>query len=146
MRRLLVLLALVGCSSRPEHHDTTIGNSSAPPIDAAVPRDVGPLAAGCPATFATASGSCSFRDACAYPEGDCYCASPPNCGGANMPPGPQVWQCTPIVRADGCPGVEPGDGTACAREGLACDYTCSCLETATCTKGAWVAASGPCKP
>jgi len=154
MRWLLVAITVVGCSSRPEHRDTTAGNASPAPIDAAaapadaVTRAVGPLAAGCPATFAAAAatGGCSAREACAYPEGDCYCSSPPSCGGAYMPPRPPVWQCTPLVRADGCPGVEPADGAPCTRDGQSCDYTCSCLETATCSKGVWATASGPCKP
>src|SRR5689334_21851244 len=135
LRLAIAALVVIGCSSRP--HDTTIGNAG-PPVDAAVPRGADPLPAGCPATFTAASGSCSTGDECAYPEGDCSCSSPPSCVGVNMPPGPPVWQCTPIVRSDGCPGTEPGDGTPCTKEGKSCDYTFSCVAAATCTKGVWV--------
>ncbi len=105
---------------------------------------------GCPASFAAATGSCTRGASCAYREGTCSCTRAAWCGGAapsgeflNQPP---VWQCIPMVKADGCPGSMPAAGGRCKREGQRCDYTCSCVAAAVCTDGAWKLERGPCKP
>ena len=100
----------------------------------------------CPATFAKATGRCSASTTCTYPEGECWCGPGSWCAGVAPPPRPNVWTCTPKVRPDGCPGASPRQGGACAKEGQRCDYTCACVEIATCTKGQWVTHDGPCKP
>lgn len=102
----------------------------------------------CPPAFG-ASGSCRFQASavtCTYPEGTCVCAQPCR-GGARPPPYPRgplpnpfVWRCTktpPAVRADGCPGVLPDEGTPCtgARD---CSYMQGCTAVGvTCHEGHW---------
>lgn len=122
------------------------------PRDAAIPSTLALDAAApaaCPGTFAQATGrACGGApDACTYPQGTCQCGAVAWCGGAAPPPGygrELTWQCTPRVRGDGCPGELPSG--ACARDGQVCDYTCSCVLTATCAGGTWQTRSGPCKP
>jgi hypothetical protein len=135
------VLVFAACSSHPARPADRVGNAS-------VLADArSPLAASCPATFAEARGLCSSTDPCTYPEGTCSCSVPPWCGGAAPPDDrPETWQCTPLVRADGCPGQHPPDGTACTDDGQRCDYTCSCLAIATCHNGTWSTENGPCKP
>ena len=63
-------------------------------------------------------------------------------------PPPPEWRCVAAVAADGsqgCPPIKPSNGSACVREGLACDYTCSCAQSAECRGGIWVTTDGPCK-
>ncbi|MDB4961562.1 MAG: hypothetical protein JWP01_1561 [Myxococcales bacterium] len=104
------------------------------------------VATSCPATYASASGFCKEPLACSYPEGACSCGYPAHCGGMapDEPKFPPSFQCTPKVRADGCPGTQPTG--ACKVEGKRCDYTCQCTAYSTCTKGRWVATEGSCKP
>lgn len=106
-----------------------------------------PRANACPATYSDASGSCSYNELCIYAEGSCVCSVPRSCGGMAPPRDrPRTWQCVPKVGADGCPGRQPAEGSACKPEGKLCDYTCSCVSTTTCKKGRWVVSRGPCKP
>ena len=158
VRRLLLIAALAGCwtgSSPPPPP------SNPPPRPIEAPRGDGPGSArregsgsgdlghaGCPATFAAAPGPCVGTAQCSYPEGTCTCSTPPWCGGAAPPReyAKRSWQCTPKVRADGCPGAQPPDGSPCTISGKTCDYTCSCMLTATCTAGTWQSKHGPCKP
>ena len=61
------------------------------------------------------------------------------------PPSPPLaWQCTPAVRADGCPGTEP-DGT-CTNEGQRCRYGQCCVTEMTCKDGRWGITMQACPP
>ena len=144
---VLVLLLAAACGgAHPTASSATTTTTTTPSSDAAT----APLAPGCPASFAAATGACSARmTTCSYPEGACSCSAPPWCGGAAPPPdyGEHTsWQCTPKVRPGGCPGTQPTEGSPCDHAGQACDYTCSCSETATCQHGRWHVEHGPCKP
>lgn len=79
---------------------------------------------------------------CTYPEGTCQCQQgPPRCqGGAAVrppPPGwtppPFRWECTPVTRADGCPGVAPRPGEPCM-VAHGCGY---CIARYSCDQGKW---------
>ena len=135
MRRALVVLLIAACSS------------SSPKT---TPAKAAPRGPSCPATFAAAKGACTEPIDCSYPEGTCRCAKAAWCNG--MPPGPDwaargpTWECRPAVGPDGCPGVEPAQGTACSAEGKRCDFTCACMEAAVCTHGVWTIEHGACKP
>ena len=61
------------------------------------------------------------------------------------PPSPPLaWQCTPAVRADGCPGTAP-DGT-CTNEGQRCRYGQCCVTEMTCKDGRWGITMQACPP
>ena len=153
MRVVLTALALAACSAAPR----TSGGGGAGLPDAgatAMAADaaavaLAPNASDCPAAYPGGGGACTGRSMCNYVEGSCYCGQPPWCGGAAPPQDYDrqggTWQCTPTVRADGCPGQRPLQG-ACAPEGKVCDYTCSCVAKSTCRGGVWVNSDGPCMP
>jgi len=171
MRGLACLIVLTGCwtsssTSSPAPPQPMRPAQPAQPADAAAVATVvdappavdagqpiqGGLYPACPASFALAqgAGACNFTyGPCRYPEGVCACSAPPWCGGAAPPRDygqHRSWQCTPDVRPDGCPGYAPNAGMPCTTPGKQCDYTCSCVVTATCTKGTWTMQRGPCKP
>jgi len=82
--------------------------------------------AGCPASFAKASGACDERAGagarvCAYPEGKCRCMRSTPCSGVPMPPGEPRWRCQ-AARTDGCPNDAPAQGSRCATAGKTCSY------------------------
>jgi hypothetical protein len=145
--RALIAIALVACGSS----RTTSSTAAAPN---------GPAhASACPATFALARGTCTSGPGCTYPEGTCACApvAEIECsGGAAVrsdpdavpppPPSPPAlaWQCTPAVRADGCPGTEP-EGT-CTTEGKQCRYGACCVSEHTCKQGQWTITMMACPP
>lgn len=68
---------------------------------------------------------------CSYSQGICTCSS----GGPARPGGPG-WSCsTPEA---GCPSPRPLLGSACAQEGMSCDYgACYGGVALECTRGAW---------
>jgi hypothetical protein len=79
---------------------------------------------------------------CTYPQGTCQCQQGPSTcvGGAAVrppPPGwqppPFRWECSPAVRPDGCPGVEPRAGEPCAIAHR-CGY---CITSYSCDHGTW---------
>ncbi|MBI2390115.1 MAG: hypothetical protein HYV09_11055 [Deltaproteobacteria bacterium] len=176
MRLLVIVAALVACSPPPRAETAATPVSDAAPgattsvvvvTDAsatgadAAPADTGaaPLADTgavakkpvCPPSFAAAQTAICVlaipAAECAYPEGECGCVAPPQCGGAYRPtpPGsPGQWRCDPklpgTLRADGCPFVPPSHGASCATQGKTCSWgQCFWSQTfATCKAGAWV--------
>lgn len=144
----VALVALVACG----------GGKPAPREIGNVAPDAAPLGAapaGCPATFAAATGACdpaTATAACAYDEGSCYCGVEPYCGGAAPDPEwersrPTTWQCArtpPAVRGDGCPGTPP-EG-ACSDEGQQCGYGDCCVATYACQGGLWRQTDHSCPP
>lgn len=151
MRTAIVIVGvLLGCgSSRPA--PVVVENRAPAP-------DAGPLAEGCPATFAEAAalGACSWeehRNQCNYAEGSCYCGVAPVCSGAAINPEeearqPTSWQCAakpPAIRADGCPG-EQNTGAACRDEGKSCTYGDCCVTTLQCRGGTWTYVDSQCPP
>ena len=91
----------------------------------------------CPASAPQGGTSCAVNCAavkrtdgpCAYPRGVfCSCAFDSS-----------QWKCTAPV-ADGCPDTMPDLGTACAHEGLDCNYG-ECVGPGwheRCSEGSWV--------
>ena len=107
----------------------------------------------CPTDWATAQGKhddlCADGLTCNYAEGSCTC--PPYCGGP--PPGPDwtpSWTCTPTPppRTDGCPDVEPADGSACTgvAEHKVCSYGSCCFDQLECITGKWKKSGPICPP
>jgi hypothetical protein len=79
---------------------------------------------------------------CTYLEGTCECLQEPRTcrGGAAVLPSPPVtqpalshWQCSPMIRADGCPGAEPRTGDSCTVT-HSCGY---CITLYSCEGGRW---------
>lgn len=104
--------------------------------------------AACPAQFDRGDRRCKVGDApCSYPEGECVCSGPPQCGGAAMraPVTGEsgVRYCTPKsesqLRADGCTYGKPTSGAPCAKPGMTCVYgPCAwSAATASCVNGHW---------
>ena len=127
------------------------GLDAGTPDDAATADD-----AGCPATYAAATGSCtrfaampSANDpACNYPEGTCRCVDRVTCGPVVVPiegdaaAAPQ-WRCS-APRTDGCPEQNPA-GQTCADAQKTCSYPNGCCtDIAACTNGRWVSRPGAC--
>ena len=107
----------------------------------------------CPFDWTAAQGAhddlCASHVSCEYPEGSCTC--PAYCGG--VPPGPDwtpTWTCTPKPppRTDGCPDVEPTDGSACTGipDHKVCDYGSCCFDQLECAAGAWKKSGPICPP
>jgi hypothetical protein len=121
-----------------------------PPKPAEPPPTTVAATASCPASFAEAQGACPpSATSCRYPEGTCNCMPAPWCSGVAPPPHYRQqtsWVCPDKLRPDGCPISRPTESSGCTREGQRCDYTCSCVDVATCTKGAWAIETGDCKP
>jgi hypothetical protein len=96
----------------------------------------------CPATREAAAGTmCPKQDAtCNYAGLGCICT---NCtdGPAAQCMGPTKWQCEAPNLTPGCPPARPNLGSACAVQGLVCDYGCAVNASRTCTDGAWLASS-----
>ena len=138
--------------------DTTPTDTISSPSDAgAGTADAASTAnAGCPATYAAATGSCaSFAaapsasdPACVYPEGTCRCVDRVMCGPIIVPiegdaaAAPQ-WRCS-APRTDGCPEQNPA-GQPCTDAQKTCSYPNGCCTRfTTCTDGKWNTRSGAC--
>lgn len=143
----IVLLAACGSTTPPPG---AIGNAAPD----AGPRLIPPLAAGCPAAFAEATGSCDWNVSpsnCQWAEGQCHCGVAQVCSGAVRDPAesenePTTWQCAswpPAVRDDGCPGEIGG---RCGDEGKQCVYGDCCVATYTCVGGEWQQTAADCPP
>lgn len=96
----------------------------------------------CPAVFgadAGAGGACPIQGSCTYPEGRCSCTP---CSELDAGEG-TVWACAVWETPKGCPEPRPLLGSACASEGLECDYGGSCCAIVDvgpdmlCTGGYW---------
>jgi len=125
-------------------------------VASAVARADSPRPKTCPVDYKHAEGvKCGLPDGrmpppCEYPEGHCRCDAPLHCSGIQLPPEPRpatIWQCTPKVRPDGCPGDQPAEGSACdskkqwPRDG--CDYEVGCAGVVMkCIDGAWAKTGG----
>ncbi len=148
-RPRVIWFAVVAACSRaaPPAPNAKVEHSPQTKVEAVVPPE--PLPRSCPATFAAAAGRCESRDICRYVDGTCFCGHPQHCGGdADQPElrEPRTWQCTPQIRADGCPGGAPPPDSLCEIAGKMCSYSCSCELIATCTDGRWVLQHGECMP
>ena len=119
------------------------------PIDAAVVVDAAATTLrACPASYAAAArGTCALDEvdklACKYPAGHCECHELVPCAGwagayeeARKHPRAQ-WTCTPAVRADGCPGDPPREGSRCTKAAQECPYTPCGGSVLTCVSGGW---------
>lgn len=137
------------------------GSSPTEPSTGGSPQDTGgsvgqgdgdapPLAEGCPPTVEQAEGQLCATDGvaptetCAYRGGaECGCAEQPICSGAERAPAPvedYVWVCRrppPEVRADGCPGSMPPEGSDCEPVGKRCGYGDCCVTSIECTAQGW---------
>ncbi len=117
---VLAALACAGCGGgqRP-HQERGAPDDVSQDRDREEPADGAASAAGCPATFAEASRLTVACDEaatlrCTYPEGDCYCGEPRQCGGAYPRPMPIGWECAAANQA-ACPSYpaaaeSPGPG------------------------------------
>jgi hypothetical protein len=88
-----------------------------------------------------AGASCpTFGQVCEYAEGSCGCGFVGHVS--------DQWVCdTPA--GPGCPAPRPKLGSACAPDGLACDYgACTILgnPSMTCDGGVWFEVNVPCPP
>lgn len=128
-------------------------------VDRSDPADAAsapPLVTGCPQQPPT-SGACMPAGLCSYAQTICRCMYPCRGGARVQPsngPGPQpTWTCgpkPPAVRADGCPGMPPTPGAACATT-LRCSYgraeSGACWGfTVACDQHSWIAVPIPPPP
>lgn len=129
--------------------DAAVRVDAPKPIDAAVLVDAGATTLrACPASYAAAArGTCALDEvdklACKYPAGHCECHELVPCAGwagayeeARKHPRAE-WTCTPAVRADGCPGDPPREGSRCTKPAQECPYTPCGGSVLTCVSGGW---------
>jgi hypothetical protein len=114
---------------------TANGTWSDPPPGPACPSGT------CPATYADVpqGKDCTPMGLdCAYPQGQCNCASTVPVSGPNP-----AWQCS--TPAPGCPEPRPSIGSACSQPALFCDYgACTGGVALQCTDGVWKQAVTAC--
>ncbi len=152
MLRALALVLLIGCGSSSQERSRPEGTH--PPSEGSERAELSDTRASgsssCPATYDEATHYAGCADGtgaqCSYDDGDCTCVIEHPCTGVDYGDdveSPRVWQCTPAVRADGCPGSPPTAGEACDHAGE-CSYGPSCCGTGTrarCTQGRWATES-----
>jgi len=152
---IVVLGLLLGCGasspSGDEAEPVVLGGGVAPPGDRTGDATATPTPAeGCPATLDAAEGQLCAEDGvvavptCDYAAaGSCRCAEQPYCSGDERVPAPvedYVWVCErppPEVRADGCPGTVPEEGSPCELVGKRCGYGDCCVAQVECTADGW---------
>jgi hypothetical protein len=121
--------------------DATSSSVTMTTVDASATVDAGPPT--CPAAYggAVACGPGTFALRCTYPQGVCYCGSPPQCGGAYRPPMPPSWTCE--APRPTCARA----GTACKKAGETCfSGVCHYGSVVVCENGVWVARMVPPPP
>jgi len=150
------LVAVVACSSSQAPVVRRSGSEMPGAAEVGSPGDAdsgtvtaanGLVEPGCPASFAEAEGAaCVMHTRCTWPEGQCDCAHPPQCGGAyraysmTESGGLTCLSNDPAAaRADGCPYTLPAHATPCSLDARVCNYgPCSWnIQRAQCVGGLW---------